>query len=80
MTLRKLIEKKANDRVFAKGFYELVRVAFDLKIVKEEDLDKMHQWSSLRNRLVHSDMSMEEQLAISVVTEVTAYTAKLRAA
>lgn len=80
VTLRKLIEKKANDSVFAKGFYELVRVAFDLKIIKEEDLDKMHQWSSLRNRLVHSDMRMDEQLATSVVTEVTAYTATLRAA
>lgn len=79
VTLRKLIGKKTNERVFAKGFYELIRVAFDLKIIKEDDLDKMHQWASLRNRLVHSDMSMEEQLAISVVTEVTAYTAKLRA-
>ena len=55
------------------------KVAFDLKIIKEDDLDKMHQWASLRNRLVHSDMSMEVQIATSVVNEITAYTAKLRA-
>ena len=77
VTLRKLIEKKANDRVFAKGFYELVRVAFDLKIVKEEDLDKMHQWASLRNRLVHSEMYLAKQEAEAIVDEVMSYTKKI---
>ena len=75
--LRKLIEKKANDRVFAKGFYELVRVALDLKVVKEADLNKMRQWSSLRNRLVHSEMNLEKQEAETIVNEVMSYTKKL---
>ena len=77
VTLRKLIEKKANDRVFAKGFYELVRVAYDLKIIKEDDLDKMHRWASLRNKLVHSEMNMSKQEAEAIVDEVMSYTKKI---
>ena len=77
VTLRKLIEKKANDRVFAKGFYELVRVAFDLKVFKEDDLNRMRQWSSLRNRLVHSEMNLDKQEAEKTVNDIMSYTKKL---
>lgn len=78
VVLRKYIEKKIDDKVFAKGFYELAKIAIEQKIIKEEDLLKIRQWTTLRNRLVHIGLNIDEQDAINTVNEITAYTNKLK--
>lgn len=78
--LRKLIKIKTEDRVFARGFFELVKIAAANKIVKEEDLEKLRQWSYIRNQLVHYKMNLDEQSASSIVNELIAYTERLKEA
>ena len=74
VALRHAIKKKTNDSVFAKGFFELVRIAFEHKIIKEEDLVKTREWTNLRNRLVHTEMDMSKEDAERTVTEIIAFT------
>ena len=75
--LRRLIKIKTNDSVFAKGFFELGRIAFEHKIIKEEDLIKIRVWTNLRNRFVHTEMDMNKEDAERTVNEITAFTKKL---
>lgn len=77
VALRHAIKKKTNDSVFAKGFFELVRIAFEHKIIKEEDLVKTREWTNLRNRLVHTEMDMSKEDAERTVTEILVFTKKL---
>lgn len=76
VALRHAIKKKTNDSVFAKGFFELVRIAFEHKIIKEEDLVKTREWTNLRNRLVHTEMDMSKEDAERTVTEILVFTKK----
>ena len=75
--LRRIIKIKTNDSVFAKGFFELARIAFEHKIIKEEDLIKIRVWTNLRNRFVHTEMDMNKEDAERTVNEIIAFTKKL---
>ena len=75
--LRRIIKKKTNDSVFAKGFFELARIAFEHTIIKEEDLIKIREWTNLRNRLVHTEMDMNKEDAERTVNEIITFTKKL---
>lgn len=77
VTIRKKIGAKIKDKVFTRGLYELVRMAFDYKIIKEEDMEMIRRWTSLRNQLVHSDMNLDKQTANNTVNEIMAYISKL---
>lgn len=72
--LRKLIKGITGDRVFARGFLELTKIAVSNRIIKEDDMEKLRQWSYVRNQLVHSEMNLDELQAISLVNEITSYT------
>lgn len=75
--LRRVIKIKTNDSVFAKGFFELARIAFEHKIIKEEDLIKIREWTNLRNKFVHTEMGMNKEDAERTVNEIIAFTKKL---
>lgn len=75
--LRKKIREKTEGKLFARGLYELLKMAFDYDIVKEEDLEKIRQWTSLRNRLVHSEMDIDGNTAETTVNEILIFTSKL---
>ena len=77
VTLRKLIEKKQNSNVFAKGFYELIRIAVEYGIVSKNDYSKLREWTSIRNKLVHSEANLEEEFAVKTVEEIVDYTSNL---
>jgi len=77
VALRRVIKKKANDSVFAKGFFELTRIAFEYKIIKEEDLVKTREWTNLRNRLVHTEMDINKEDAERIVNEIIAFSKEL---
>ncbi len=76
--LRRLLEEKTGNKVFAKGLFELARMAVDLKIVKRDDFEKIREWTSLRNRLVHTELDLNSEEAINTVTEIVKYTESLR--
>lgn len=76
--LRELIKEKTEDKVFARGFFELARMAYDKKIIRKGDLEQLRHWSYIRNQIVHSEMSLQEQKARSIVDEITEYTKALK--
>lgn len=78
VTLRKLLEERIGEKVFVRGFYELARMAKDIGIIKPVDFDKVRQWISLRNKLVHSDMLLDEETATHRVKEIVDYTNGLK--
>lgn len=75
--LRRRIKQKTNNSVFAKGFYELARIALEYKIIKEEDLFKIREWTNLRNKLVHTEMDIHKEIAERTVNEIIAFSKKL---
>ena len=75
--LGKKIREKTEGKIFARGLYELLKMAIEYKIVKEEDLEKIRIWISLRNRLVHSEMDIDGDTAETTVNEILVYTSKL---
>lgn len=75
--LRRVIKIKTNDRVFAKGFFELARIASEHQIIKEEHLIKIREWTNLRNRLVHTEMNINKEDAERYVNEIYAFTKKI---
>lgn len=75
--LRRRIKQKTNNSVFAKGFYELARIALEYKIIKEEDLFKIREWTNLRNKLVHTEMEIDNENAERTVNEIIAFSNKL---
>lgn len=75
--LRKLIKEKTGDRVFTRGFLELAKMAVENNIISKEDLERLRQWSYIRNQLVHSEMNVDNQYATSIVNEIIAYTDRL---
>lgn len=77
VALRRVIEKKTNDRVFAKGLFELARIAYEQKIIMKDSFVKIKELTNLRNRLVHTEMDMNREYAERTVNEITAFTKRL---
>lgn len=75
--LRKKIREKTEGKVFARGLYELLKMAIDYDIVKGENMEKIRIWTNLRNRLVHSEMDIEGDFAEKTVNEILNFTSKL---
>lgn len=80
VTLRRLLEEKTGNGVFAKGIFELARIAKDNGFVMDKDFNKMRQWITLRNQLVHSEMEIDEKTASNTVDEIVKYIEALKTA
>ncbi len=75
--LRKKIGEKTDGKIIARGLYELLKMAIDYDIAKRKDMEKIRQWTILRNRLVHSEMDIERDVAETTVNEILKFISQL---
>lgn len=75
--LRNRVEKENKD-VNNNSLYMLSKMAKELGVINQKDMDTIRKWINLRNLLVHSDYAIDGEYAKIVVNEIIKFIKVLR--